>query len=88
VARRTSPAPELVAFGRVLRRARRERDLSQEALAQRAGLAPKHVSEIERGNREPRLTTITRLAGGLGLGGGELLALLDEHTAAAATDSA
>lgn len=60
-------AQELAAFARTVRRLRRERDLSQRALAAVAGLAEKHVSEIERGNREPKLTTIFKLARGLGV---------------------
>lgn len=60
-------AQELAAFARTLRRLRRERDLSQRALAGAAGLAEKHVSEIERANREPKLTTILKLARGLGV---------------------
>jgi transcriptional regulator with XRE-family HTH domain len=60
-------AQELAVFARTLRRLRRERDLSQRALAGAAGLAEKHVSEIERANREPKLTTIFKLAKGLGV---------------------
>jgi len=62
-------------FGRTLRRARRERELSQDALALRAGIGAKHVSELERGNKDPRLATFLRLAAGLGLSGTELMAL-------------
>ena len=43
------PDPRLVALGRALRRARRSRDLSQEAIGQRAGMHPNHVGTIERG---------------------------------------
>lgn len=71
-------APENV-FGRVLRRIRRERDLSQDALADRAGLARNHVSEIERGTRDPRLTTLIQLADGLGIALSELIARFDEE---------
>jgi transcriptional regulator with XRE-family HTH domain len=73
------PSRQLEVFGRTLRRARRERDLSQEALADAAGLGAKHVSEIERANRDPRLTTILKLADALGLRAGELIALYDEQ---------
>lgn len=69
----------LVIFGRVVRRARRERELSQEALGQAAGLAGKHVSEIERANRDPRLTTVVQIADALDLDLGELLAPFDEQ---------
>jgi transcriptional regulator with XRE-family HTH domain len=74
-----TPDARLVTFGRVVRRARRDRDMSQEALAQAAGLAAKHVSEIERANRDVRLTTLLQLAEGLGLLPSELLALYDEQ---------
>lgn len=53
--------------------------MSQEALARAAGLAAKHVSEIERANRDPRLTTVLKLAHALELQAGELLALFDEQ---------
>jgi len=66
---------EFSGFGRTLRRARRERDLSQEALARRTGIGAKHISELERGNKDPRLATFRRLAAGLGLTGTELMAL-------------
>jgi transcriptional regulator with XRE-family HTH domain len=74
-----TPDARLVDFGRVVRRARRERDMSQEALGRAAGLATKHVSEIERANRDVRLTTLLQIADGLGLRPGELLALYDEQ---------
>lgn len=81
------PSRQLVAFGRTVRRARRDRDLSQEALARAAGLAAKHVSEIERANRDPRLTTLLKLAEALDLRAGELLALYDEQFEATADAS-
>jgi transcriptional regulator with XRE-family HTH domain len=74
-----TPDAKLVEFGRTVRRARRERDMSQEALARAAGLATKHVSEIERANRDVRLTTLLQIADGLGLRPGELLTLYDEQ---------
>jgi transcriptional regulator with XRE-family HTH domain len=70
---------QLVAFGRTVRKARRDLDLSQEALASLAGLSPKHVGEIERANKDPRFTTITKLAHALELRAGELLTLYDER---------
>lgn len=52
----------VVEFGRTLRRLRAERALSQEALAAQAGLSPQHVSNIERGNKDLRLSTVLKLA--------------------------
>lgn len=61
------PAPELLALAGAIRQLRRERNLSQEALAFAAGVHPKHVSEIERANKDPRATTVIRLADALGV---------------------
>ena len=74
-----APSDHLDVFGRALRRARRERDLSQEALARSAGIAPNHVSELERARKDPRLTTLVQLADALEMGVGELLRPLDQH---------
>jgi transcriptional regulator with XRE-family HTH domain len=72
-------SPQLLAFGRTVRKARRDRDLSQEALAAEAGLSAKHVGEIERANKDPRLTTVLKLADALELRSGELFQQLDER---------
>ncbi len=71
--------PSIDAFARALRRARRDRDLSQETLAIEAGLWPKHVSEIERANKDPRLSTVFKLADALGIRASELLALAERE---------
>lgn len=49
-------------FGRAVRRRRRELDLSQEELAERAELHRTYVSSIERGERNPSLENIEKLA--------------------------
>lgn len=55
-------------FGTVIRAARRRADLSQQALADRAGLKRAGtVGEIERGLYLPRLETARALARGLGI---------------------
>jgi transcriptional regulator with XRE-family HTH domain len=69
------PAPELLALAGAIRHLRRERELSQEALAFAAGVHPKHVSEIERANKDPRATTVVRLADALGVTVAELYVL-------------
>lgn len=73
------PSPQLVAFGRILRRRRRDLELSQEALAHFSGVSAKHIGEIERANKDPRLTTVLRLLPPLGLADEELLALVHAH---------
>ena len=60
-------APSL-AFAALLRRYRLARGLSQEALAERAGLSAQAVGALEQGvRRAPYRDTITRLAAALGL---------------------
>jgi transcriptional regulator with XRE-family HTH domain len=57
--RKRSELPQRV--GRQLRILREERGLTQEAVGERAGYSGKYVSEIERGLRDPALTTLERL---------------------------
>jgi transcriptional regulator with XRE-family HTH domain len=64
-------------FDDLLRRFRVAAALSQEALAERAGLSLRGVSDLERGARTaPRLETVRMLADALGLAGAERVALL------------
>ena len=50
-------------FGRLLREHRLTAGLTQEALAERAGLSTRAVSELERGGRRgPRRETVALLA--------------------------
>jgi transcriptional regulator with XRE-family HTH domain len=61
-------AVEATRFGALLRRLRLAAGLTQEALAERAGLSAKAVSELERDPaRTPRLDSVTLLADALGL---------------------
>lgn len=53
------------AFGRVLREQRLAAGLSQEKLALEAGVDRTFVSLLERGGRQPTLTTLWALAGAL-----------------------
>ena len=65
--------PSLQRFGANVRRARLDRGWTQEDLAHETGLATVQVSRIERGVREIRLTTLTRLLDGLDVAADELL---------------
>jgi transcriptional regulator with XRE-family HTH domain len=49
-------------FGARLRNARTKREMSQEALAAKAGLHPTHISLIEGGKRTIKLDTLAKLA--------------------------
>jgi transcriptional regulator with XRE-family HTH domain len=64
-------AAEIV--GRRIRRIRRGLDMSQEALAYNAEIHRTQISLIEWGERLPRIDTLIKLAGGLGVPPCELL---------------
>jgi predicted ATPase/DNA-binding XRE family transcriptional regulator len=67
---------DIASFGAYLRRLRRAAALSQEELAERAGLSARGISDLERGaRRTPRLTTVRLLADGLGLDAADRAAL-------------
>jgi len=51
-----------IAFGEVLRKKRKEAGLSQEKLALDAGLERTFISMMERGQRQPTLTTLLKIA--------------------------
>lgn len=54
-------------LNQALRSRRKELGLTQEDLGQRAGLAAKHVSRIENGTHEPKVSTLFALVAALGL---------------------
>jgi len=60
-------------LGTRLKQLRRARRLTQEQLAERAGLSYKFVGEIERGRGNPTLTTLAALSGALGVALSDLL---------------
>jgi predicted ATPase/transcriptional regulator with XRE-family HTH domain len=65
-------------FGALLRRYRERAHLSQEELADRAGLSVNGISALERGvRRQPQTATLRRLADALGLAGDDRARFLD-----------
>ena len=54
-------------MGREARRLREERDLTQEELADRAGLHPNYIGRIERGESNVGVKALLKLARGLGV---------------------
>jgi transcriptional regulator with XRE-family HTH domain len=60
-------------FGGVLRRYRSEMNMSQEELAFRAGVDRTFVSRIERGLRQPTITTLIALGSAIGVSAAELV---------------
>ena len=55
------------AFGVRVKSVRTDRGMTQEALAEAAGLHPTFISNVERGYRVPSVPTLLRLAKGLGV---------------------
>ena len=62
------------AFGQELRKARKAVGISQEKLALQVGLDRTYISMLERGLRQPSLTTIFLLSPALGLSSVDLIA--------------
>ena len=65
--------PEQQRFGRNVSRLRRHKGLSQEGLAELAGLHRNYVGGIERGERNVGLRNILKLARALGISPSRLL---------------
>lgn len=57
-----------------LRAARAHRGITQEQLAQLAGINAQTISRFERGERDPRVWQLMRLAKALGIAPSQLLA--------------
>lgn len=60
-------------FAQNLRAERKRAGLSQEGLAHACDLHPTEISRLERAVREPRLSTIVRLARALGVTAADLV---------------
>jgi transcriptional regulator with XRE-family HTH domain len=73
---RSSAVAEL--FGTRLRELRHAAGLTQEILAERAGLPHTHVSAMERGVKLPNLLTLLRLAVALDCKVAKLVRVFDE----------
>jgi len=70
---REANAPYRRAFGQRLRNLRTDRGISQETLALQTGIARSYMGGIERGEKNPALDHIVRLAVGLGVQPKDLL---------------
>jgi transcriptional regulator with XRE-family HTH domain len=62
----------LAALGRNVRRERDAKQFTQEKLAEKSGLDPTYISDIERGLRNPGIKNVARLAKALGITTSEL----------------
>lgn len=70
--------PEIV--GQVIRRIRKQRNMSQELLSGLAGIARSHLSMIENGTKQPNFETVWRIAAALELRPSELVAEIEQES--------
>ncbi len=73
MAAKKNKRPEAVRFGEVVRRWREQRGLTQDQLAERAGISDTYVGFIERGDSDPTLTVVLQIAEALNVRPAELL---------------
>jgi transcriptional regulator with XRE-family HTH domain len=66
-------------LGLNVRKRREERELTQEALAERANLDPTYISGIERGMRNPSVLSVLRIAKALGVTTSKLMEKVDDN---------
>jgi len=66
------------AFAQVLRRLRKDKGLSQEELAHQSDLDRTYISLLERGLRQPSLSSILQLSKSLGVSSADILAEVEE----------
>jgi transcriptional regulator with XRE-family HTH domain len=64
--RRLIPEPALAALGRAVSTRRHRLGLSQERLAEAAGLHRTYLGSLERGERNPTVLTLLRVASAVG----------------------
>ncbi len=70
----------MTALGERIKALRLERELQQRQLAEKAGMTPSMISQIESGRLTPSLHTLGKIAGALGV---TIAALFDGHPAGA-----
>jgi transcriptional regulator with XRE-family HTH domain len=81
-------SPSHRAFGHAVRELRACLGLSQEALGYAAGLHRNYVGAIERGELNPTIRTVLRLAVGLRIRPSRLVLLAERHRAEMAAERA
>lgn len=69
----------LHALGQAIRQVREDRGLSQERLAELAGLHRTYVSSVEQGRRNLSIENIHKIAGALGVSMTELVQLCEDR---------
>ncbi len=70
---KTTPDPELIALGRMVRAAREQKGMSVTELAEAAGLKRRRLVRIEAGELDPHYDGLIALADGLGVRVAEII---------------
>jgi transcriptional regulator with XRE-family HTH domain len=73
VTHRKDRRPEAEKFGAIVRALREEQGLTQDQLAERAGVSATYIGFIERGDNVPTLTIILQIASAFKVRSSELL---------------
>lgn len=73
------------AFGAAVRALRTERGVAQETLAHLAGVERSHMGKVERGEHQPTLSLIFKIAGALGCSTAVLMVGAESQLAASET---
>jgi len=71
-------SPAHAAVDNAIREIRKRHGISQAALAEECGLDRTYISGIERGQRNPSLTNILKIAGALGTPASQILARAEQ----------
>ncbi|QCB46947.1 helix-turn-helix transcriptional regulator [Hydrogenophaga sp. PAMC20947] len=69
-------------FGEVIRAERVKQAIAQDQFALLANVDRSYFGKLERGERQPSLALILRIAGGLGIPASDIIALVEERLAA------
>jgi transcriptional regulator with XRE-family HTH domain len=69
-------------FGKVLRELRTERGISQEKLAEYCDLDRTYISLLERGLRQPTITTVFKIAKAIKIKPSELIGIVEKQVPA------
>ncbi|WP_043585534.1 helix-turn-helix domain-containing protein [Geminisphaera colitermitum] len=64
----------ILRLGAVIRECRVALDLTQEELAEKADLSTNYIGNLERGEQEPSVTALVKVAAGLGITASSLIA--------------
>lgn len=67
------------AFGKILRASRHQRGLSQEQLGFESGYHRTYISQLERGEKSPSITTVFHLARALNIAPSEMVRLVENQ---------